>query len=182
MSVITSPPGRSGAEPHDDSTARRRRLLGIGLRADLVSPADVARDVGLRRTAAGVDLDVVEGVESLCQDLAIGLTTLRGSDPCNVSFGFLGLGPLAEQTSPVLAAEALRSAVAQLVAADPRVRRIVGLVVSAPVRGSGGLGLTVSFEAISGDPARLAVGGMASGAPWGVLPPPDQAAPPEVIA
>lgn len=158
----------------DDARVRRRRLLGVGLRADLISAADTARDLGLRRTVSGVDLDLVEGVDTLCQDLAIGLTTLRGSDPANVSFGFLGLGPLVEQTSPVLAREALRSAVAQLVAADPRVRRIVDLVVSTPAPGARSLDIAVRFEAISGDPSSLAVGGMASGAPWGVLEPPDQ--------
>jgi hypothetical protein len=156
---------------------RRRRLLGVGLRAELVSGIDLARDIGVRRTAQGVDLDLVEGVDALCQDLAIGLTTLRGSDPVNVRFGFLGLTPLVEQTSPVIAREALRSAVAELVASDPRVRRIVDLVVTPPGGRGGGQGtgrslaVTVSFEAVSGDPVTVALGGMATGAPWGSLGP-----------
>jgi hypothetical protein len=150
---------------------RRRRLLGVGLRADLVSRADLARDIGVRRTAQGVDLALVEGVDALCQDLAVGLTTLRGSDPVNMRFGFLGLTPLVEQTSPVIIREALRSAVADLVASDPRVRRIVDLVVAPPGdRGAiGRLDVTVSFEAVSGDPVTVALGGMATGAPWGSL-------------
>lgn len=155
----------------DDAAVRRRRLLGVGLRADLVSSADLARDLGVRRTAAGVDLDLVEGVDALCQDLAVGLTTLRGSDPCNVGFGFLGLNLLARETSPVLAREALRGSVADLVAADERVRRIVDLVVSPPgdAGGSRRLDITISFETVGGDPVAIAFGGMASGAPWGTL-------------
>lgn len=164
-------PDLPGLPAGDDTAVRRRRLLGVGVRADLVDAADTARDVALRRTPTGVDLAVVDGVDALCQDLAIGLTTLRGSDPCNVRFGFLGLLPLVQQSSPVLASEGLRSAVVELVAADPRVRRIVDLVASPPgdAPGSRRLAITVSFEAISGDPVTLALGGMASGAPWGAV-------------
>jgi hypothetical protein len=156
MSPITpSTPG-----PSSDETVRRRRLLGAGVRADPVDPSDLARDVALRRTPGGVDLDVVEGVDALTQDLAVGLTTLRGSDPFNARFGFLGLGPLAEQTSPAIAREALRSAVAQLVAADPRVRRITELTVVTPTGGSRALAVTVSFEAISDAGGSLTVAGL----------------------
>jgi phage baseplate assembly protein W len=162
--TVTTPPG-------DDSAVIRRRLLGVGLRADLVSPADTARDVGLRRTAAGVDLDVVEGIDALGQDLAVELTTLRGTDFCNASFGFTGLEPLATQTSPVLAREAMRAAVAALVAADPRVRQVTDVSVDVPgdAPGSRQLTISVAFEAISGDPTTVAAGGMASGAPFGEL-------------
>lgn len=160
---------RAALDP--DAAVRRRRLLGVGVRADPVSTADLARDIGLRRTARGVDLDVVEGVDALCQDLAVALTTLRGTDPCNTRFGFLGLAVLAEQTSPIIARESLRSAVAELVASDPRVRQIVDLTVSPPddpaaVRR---LDIRLTFEAVSGDPVTVTFGGMATGAPWGVL-------------
>lgn len=161
--TITTPPG-------DDSAVIRRRLLGVGLRADQVSPADTARDIGLRQTAGGTDLDVVEGIDTLGQDLAIALTTLQGTDFCNATFGFAGLSPLATQTSPVLAREALRAAVAALVAADPRVRQVTGVSVDVPgAPGSRRLAITVTFEAISGDPTTIAAGGMASGAPFGEL-------------
>jgi phage baseplate assembly protein W len=156
MSPITaSTPG-----PSSDETIRRRRLLGAGLRADLVDRQDLARDIGLRGTPGGVDLDVVEGIDALTQDLEVGLTTLRGSDPLNARFGFLGLGALADRTPPVIAREALRSAVAQLVAADPRVRRITELTVSAPAAGSGALAVTVTFDAISDAGGSLTVTGL----------------------
>lgn len=171
ITPLQPPDNPAAGDPTGDSTGdvavRRRRLLGVALRAGLVDASDVARDVSLRRTATGVDLDVVEGIDALTQDLAVGLTTLRGSDPCNARFGFLGLSPLADETSPVLAREALRSAVAQLVAADPRVRRIVALDAMTPAPGIRRLEVTVSFEAISGDPATVVVGGLASGAAWG---------------
>jgi phage baseplate assembly protein W len=148
-----------------DADVRRRRLLGTGLRADPASPADIARDVVLRRTDGGADLDVVSGLDALTQDLAVGLTTLRGSDPFNTRFGFLGLGPLTEATSPAIARETLRSAVAQMIAADPRVRRIVDITATPAGRA---LDITVTFEAISGDTATVAVGGLASGGTFGL--------------
>ena len=157
--------------PGDDSDVRRRRLLGVGPRADLVSAVDTARDLVLGDTGHGIDLDLVEGVDALCQDLAIGLTTLRGSDPFNLQFGFLGLTPLVQQTSPVLAREGLRSAVVEMVTADPRVRRVVDLTAPQPADGpaSRTLDITVSFEAVTGDPVTLFTGGLATGAAWGAL-------------
>lgn len=170
LPVSSAPPG---AVPGDDSVVRRRALLGVGVRADLVTSADTARDLVLRSTATGVDLDLVEGVDALCQDLSIGLTTLRGSDPFNLQFGFLGLTPMVQQTSPVLAREGLRSAVVEMVASDPRVRRVVDLSAPAPEsdRVSRRLDVTVSFEAVTGDPVTLNAGGLASGAPFGSLDP-----------
>jgi hypothetical protein len=164
---VLGPPGAPG--PGDDTAVRRRRLLGVAVRADLVSDADVSRDVVVRRTARGVDLALAEGVDALGQTMAVGLTTLRGSDPFNTGFGFLGLTPLVQQTSPELAREGLRSAVAELVAGEPRVRRIVDLVTGPPPSGPGSrrLDVTISFETISGDSVTVAVGGLASGQPWG---------------
>jgi hypothetical protein len=143
-----------------DDVVRRRRLLGVGLRAGLVDGRDIARDVGLRRTESGVDLDLVEGLDALAQDLSVGLTTLRGTDPFNARFGFLGLGPLSEQTPPALAREAMRSAVAQFVASDPRVRRITDLTARTPGAGSRALEISVSFEAISDATGTLSVSGL----------------------
>jgi hypothetical protein len=166
--TVPTPPPETPPSIAADEAVRRRRLLGVGLRADLVDRRDLARDVSLRRSPGGVDLDVVEGLDSFVQDLAVGLTTLRGSDPFNSRFGFLGLSPLAEQTSPAIAREALRSAVAQVIAADPRVRRIVDLTVTTPAPGARSLDVRVSFEAISGDTATVAVSGLASGATFGL--------------
>ena len=173
MTSLPPPPTPPGAVPGDDSAARRRALLGVGVRADLTDPADTARDLVLRGTPTGVDLDLVDGVDALCQDLAVGLTTLRGSDPFNLRFGFLGLTPMVDQTSPVLAREGLRSAVVELVAADPRVRRVVDLSAPSPTGdvASRRLDVVVSFEAVSGDPATLNTGGLASGTPFGEVAP-----------
>jgi hypothetical protein len=164
---VLGPPGAPG--PGDDTAVRRRRLLGVAVRADLVSDADVSRDLALRRSAGGVDLAIIEGVDALCQTMAVGLTTLRGSDPFNTGFGFLGLTPLVQQTSPELAREGLRGAVAEFVAGEPRVRRIIDLVTGPPSQGPGSrrLDVTISFETISGDSVTVAVGGLASGQPWG---------------
>jgi hypothetical protein len=147
---------------------RRRRLLGVGVRADLVSPADIARDASLRRSSTGVDLEQVVGIDNLCQCLAIGLTTLRGSDVFNQRFGFLGLSALTEQASPILAREGVRSAVAEFLATDPRIRRIVDLQLDNPMDppppGSRALTVTVRFEAVSGDSVTAATSGIALGA------------------
>ena len=166
MTVAIPPP-----VPGDDSAVRRRQLLGVGPRADLIGPDDVARDLVLASGANGVDLDIAEGIDALCQDLAVALTTLRGSDPFNLQFGFLGLSALVAQTSPVLAREGLRSVVVEAVAADPRVRRVVDLSAPTPAGDivSRQLDMTISFEAISGDPATLSVGGLATGAPFGAV-------------
>lgn len=158
-----------------DLAIRRRRLLGVGVRADLVSTGDVARDVALAPGPGGVDLATVEGIDNLCQCLAVGLTTLRGSDVFNQQFGFLGLTPLTQQTSPVLAREGLRSAVAEFLASDPRVRRIVELHVDDPLSAPSGsarrvLDVQVTFETVSGDPTTLGTGGLATGGEWGAIP------------
>lgn len=164
--IDTSP---DGAEVE----VRRRRLLGVGIRADLISQADLARDLNLADTGNGVDLAPMAGIDNLCQCLAVGLTTLRGTDVFNQRFGFLGLSALTGQTSPILAREGVRSAVAEMLASDPRVRRIVDLQVdnpmNAPSAGGRVLDVTVRFEAISGDAASVATGGMASGADWGAI-------------
>jgi hypothetical protein len=157
-----------------DAEIRRRRLLGVGVRADLVSSADVLRDVVLTDSAGGKDLALVVGIDNLGQCLAVGLTTLRGSDVFNQRFGFLGLTPLTQQTSPVLAREGVRSAVAEYLASDPRVRRILDLQVDNPMSAPTGgdrrvLDVRVSFEAVSGDTASLTSGGLASGADWGAV-------------
>jgi len=159
-----------------DTKIRRRRLLGVGLRADLVSSADIARDIALVSSAGVKDLATVSGIDNLSQCLAIGLTTLRGSDVFNQRFGFLGLTPLTTQTSPVLAREGVRSAVAEFLASDPRVRRIVDVQAGNPMDAPTGdsrriLDVQVSFEAISGETAMLTSGGLASGADWGAVNP-----------
>jgi len=155
-----------------DQHIRRRRLLGVGLRADLVTTADSARDIRFADSGFGCDLAMIEGVDNLCQCLAIGLTTLRGSDVFNQRFGFLGLTPLSEQTSPILAREGVRGAVAEYLASDPRVTRIVDLQVSNPMETPAGafrrvLDVRVDFETVGGDVGEVSTGGLASGQRWG---------------
>jgi phage baseplate assembly protein W len=157
-----------------DVEIRRRRLLGVGLRADLISSADIARDIAVVPSAGGKDLATVSSIDNLTQCLAIGLTTLRGSDVFNQRFGFLGLTPLATQTSPVLAREGVRSAVAEFLASDPRVRRIIDLQAGNPMTAPSGAGrrtleVRVSFEAVSGEATMLTTGGLASGGDWGAI-------------
>jgi hypothetical protein len=157
-----------------DVAIRRRRLLGVGLRADLISPNDISRDVSLAKTESGTDLAVVEGFDNLCQDLAVGLTTLRGSDVFNQRFGFLGLSALTEQTSPVLAREGLRAAVAEFLVGDPRVRDVSDIQLDNPMGDPAGanrrtLAVRVSFDTITGETASISGVGLASGASWGAV-------------
>jgi hypothetical protein len=172
---MTSPMTRSmTAAEAPDAEIRRRRLLGVGVRADLVSSGDLARDIAVVASPGGKDLALVVGIDNLNQCLAVGLTTLRGSDVFNQRFGFLGLTALTEQTSPVLAREGVRSAVAEFLASDPRVRRILDLQAGNPMAAPVGTGrrtldVRVSFEAVSGETATLTSGGLASGGDWGAI-------------
>lgn len=153
-----------------DAREAQRRGLGVGLRAESVG-VDVTRDLVLVRTGSGaVDVAAVDGVTNLCQALSVALTTLRGSDVLNLGFGFLGLSAMASQSSPVLAREGLRSAVAECVAADPRVRRIVDLQAANPMATTPGArraGVEVTFETVDGATATVSVGGLSDGAQWG---------------
>jgi len=157
-----------------DADIRRRKLLGVGLRADLISRADVARDVSLTVTETGTDLAVVEGFDNLCQDLEVGLTTLRGSDVFNQQFGFLGLSPLTSQTSPVLAREGVRAAVAEFLVSDPRVRQITDVQLDNPMGDPPGrwrrtLAVRVAFNTITGETAAISGVGLASDKSWGAV-------------
>jgi hypothetical protein len=157
-----------------DADIRRRRLLGVGLRADLTSPADIMRDVSLTTTETGTDLALVEGFDNLCQDLSVGLTTLRSSDVFNQQFGFLGLSALTDQTSPVLAREGVRAAVAEFLVSDPRVRQITDVQLDDPMSDPAGegrrtLAVRVSFDTITGETAAITAAGLASGASWGAV-------------
>jgi hypothetical protein len=157
-----------------DADIRRRRVLGVGLRADLISPHDIARDVVLAANENGTDLALVDGFENLCQDLSVGLTTLRRSDVFNSQFGFLGLSALTDQTSPVLAREGVRAAVAEFLVSDPRVRQITDVQLDNPMRdpsdeGRRTLAVRVRFDTITGETAAITGAGLASGASWGAV-------------
>ncbi|MGV9818740.1 hypothetical protein [Nocardia xishanensis] len=154
----------------DSERLARQRILGWGWRCDPIFPGvDLGRDLRLRSGPAGVDLDVVVGVDCLAQDLSVALTTLRGSDVLNTTFGFDGLAALAEETAPVLVRERLRVAVAAVVARDSRVRRVIDVEfedtrLGAPQPGSRELGIRVTFETLTNDRVTIDLGRLTSGA------------------
>ena len=95
MASLPPPPTPPGAVPGDDSAARRRALLGVGVRADLVDSADTARDLVLRTTSSGVDLDLVDGVDalysaldSLANGAPLPLTIVRGNEERELEVSF----------------------------------------------------------------------------------------------
>ena len=153
----------------DDASVARRRTLGWGLRCDPIYPGvDLGRDLRLRPGPGGLDLDTVEGLDCLTQDLGVALTTLRGSDVLNTTFGFDGLNALAEEPVAVLVQERVRVGVVALLGRDPRVRRIVDVKfedsrLDAPVPGSRDLAVRVAFEALSDDRVTIDLGRLAPG-------------------
>ena len=151
------------ADPELEAAFRRRRALGWGLRAPLLSPGgDHGRDLALARGPNGLDLEQVAGRENLAQGLAIALTTLLGSDVFNVQFGFDGLNALVEETNPVLARERVRVSVIQVLRQDPRVRRVldVNLGGEDPAAGENRRRLTVhvGFETVTGESVTVKLG------------------------
>ncbi len=110
-----------------EKDALRARLLGRGLRLDLIDPeGDIGRDLSLAVGANGKrDLAFVSGIDCLTQDLSVALTTLLGSDLFNTTFGFDGVRALAEESSALLVRERVRVAVIQTLNRDVRVRRVV---------------------------------------------------------
>jgi phage baseplate assembly protein W len=116
-----------------------RRTLGWGAAAPQIESGDVGRDLLLlpRPGSGRLDLACVEGAGNLSQDLAIALTTGRGSDPFNGDFGFDGLTALVEEQEPALVRERLRASVAKTVAADPRVRSVTAIDVDDGRQGAG---------------------------------------------
>jgi hypothetical protein len=152
----------------DENTERtllRRRLLGFGPACDLISDADVGRDLRLAPDADGaLDLAMVEGIDNLGQALAIAVTTPLGGDPFATGFGFDGLNAMAEETHPVLIRERLRVSLVQVLRRDPRVRRVVDVKLeddrlTPATTGSRTLDVRLVFEAISGDQAAVDLAG-----------------------
>lgn len=142
----------------------RRRLLGQGLACPQVSADDHGRDLDLVAGPHGLDLARVSGMDNLGQSLRVALTTLRGSDVFNTSFGFDGLNALASETDPILLRERLRIAIIQVLRQEPRVRRIVDVQIGddrldAPAAGSRELDVRVRFETVTGDQGSADLGG-----------------------
>jgi phage baseplate assembly protein W len=152
------------ADPQLEADFVRRRTLGWGLQAPLMSPGgDHGRDLVFSSSGTVRDLSLTEGVDNLAQDLAIALTTLLGSDVFNVRFGFDGLNALAEETNPMIARERIRVAVIQVLRQDPRVRRVLDVKLGNEGEGEGmvdrrRLKVEVAFETVSGDSVRVKLG------------------------
>jgi hypothetical protein len=136
-----------------------RRTLGWGAAAPLVEPGDVGRDLVLmpRPGSGRLDLACLEGAANLGQDLAIALTTGRGNDPFDATFGFDGVAALVEEQAPALVRERLRASVAKTVASDPRVRAVNAIEVSedAEDKKTRTLRLRVEVDTIASDAAAV---------------------------
>ncbi|MCG5444172.1 hypothetical protein NIE79_002317 [Micromonospora sp. NIE79] len=152
--------------------AAQRRYLGWGLAFESTMPGvDLARDVVFDDGPNGRVLAVVAGTENVAQSLAVALTTLRGSNVFDATFGFDGLNALAEQIEPNLIREQVRIGIITLLDRDPRVRKIVDVnlddgrlgvgatgaddAAGAALRSSRTLQVQVQFETITDD--RLSV-------------------------
>jgi len=114
-------------------------------------------------------LALVAGTQNVAQSLSVALTTLRGSNVFDATFGFDGLNALAEQIEPSLIREQVRIGIITLLDRDPRVRKIVDVnlddgrlgatgtddAAHAALRASRTLQVQVQFETITDD--RLSV-------------------------
>lgn len=149
--------------------ALRRRLLGWGLEYDLVSDADIARDLRLVRDSDGkLDLALTSGIDNLGQSLAIAVTTALGADPFNINFGFDGVNAIATETSPFMQRERVRIGLITLLRKDARVRRIVDIQLqdnrlTQPVAGARIVDVRVVFETITADQTALDLGEVQNG-------------------
>jgi phage baseplate assembly protein W len=147
-----------------DRALLRRRALGWSLACPQIAPGtDLGRDLVLAHGPGGTDLARVEALDALDQSLAIALTTGRGTDVFNTSFGFDGLNALADETEPLMVRERVRVAIIALLQRERRVRRIVDVKfaddrLEAPIPGSRELDVRVAFEAITGDTATASLG------------------------
>ncbi|MGC4757981.1 hypothetical protein [Micromonospora trifolii] len=152
--------------------AAQRRYLGWGLAFDTTMPGvDLARDIVFDDGPNGRVLALVAGTDNVAQSLAVALTTLRGSNVFDATFGFDGLNALAEQIEPNLIREQVRIGIITLLDRDPRVRKIVDVNLDdgrlgvaatgaddpagAALRSSRTLQVQVQFETITDD--RLSV-------------------------
>jgi phage baseplate assembly protein W len=164
----------AACEPLDQPSS-----AGDGPLRTLTGQSELGRDLRLAVGPNGRDLARVVGIDNLAQSLAIGLTTLLGSDLFNTEFGFDGLNALVEETSPILTRERVRVAVIQVLRRDPRVRQIVDVKLEdgrldpggAPAPASAAdpdaaarqrlsreLGVRVAFETITADQAAVSLG------------------------
>ncbi|WP_435205775.1 hypothetical protein [Micromonospora sp. bgisy143] len=157
--------------------AAQRRYLGWGLAFEPTMPGvDLARDIVFDDGPNGRTLALVEGTGNVAQSLAVALTTLRGSNVFDATFGFDGLNALAEQIEPNLIREQVRVGIITLLDRDPRVRRIVDVNLddgrlgagraddasAAALRASRTLQVQVQFETITDDRLSVRLGELPS--------------------
>ncbi|WP_410808997.1 hypothetical protein [Micromonospora sp. 067-2] len=135
--------------------AAQRRYLGWGLAFEPTMPGlDLARDIVFDDGPNGRVLALVAGTGNVAQSLAVALTTLRGSNVFDATFGFDGLNALAEPIEPTLVREQVRIGIITLLDRDPRVRRIVDVNLD---DGRLGVGGTDSSAGGADDAARAAL-------------------------
>ncbi len=159
------------ANGETDQERLRRRALGWGLECEPTAPgADLGRDLRLVEDGGGnVDFARVESIDNLAQSLAVGLTTLRGTDVFNVDFGFDGLNALTEGSDPLMTRERVRISIVNLLTREPRVRRIVDVKLGDErldqprTSGDRTLEVRVAFETVAGDQATVDLGGLPNG-------------------
>lgn len=149
--------------------ALRRRLLGWGLECELISDADITRDLRLVPNASGkLDFSTIEGIDNLGQALSIAVTTALGADPFNVSFGFDGVNAIATESNAFMQRERVRIGLVTLLRKEPRVRRIVDIQLqderlTQPIAGSRTVDVRVVFETITADQTALDLGEVQNG-------------------
>jgi hypothetical protein len=147
-----------------DMELLERRAFGWGLAAPRLAPGDpTRRDVAWRTRNGRRDLATVEGAEALAQDLEAAIATGLGTDPLNLDFGFDGARIIAETEGIGLQRERLRAAVAQVLAREPRVRRVLDVQVESRAAEPGGpvrdAVVTAIFETILGNRATIELEG-----------------------
>jgi hypothetical protein len=136
----------------------RAERLGRGLRLE---PTDggfgLTYDIALAPDGSGPEL--VEGLDSLVQDLRMTLMTGLGTDPFDQSFGFDGVPAMASEGDPLLLRQRLRVGVVRVLQADPRVARVnsVEIEEDSESRVERRLQMIASFQVEDGSEARLHV-------------------------
>lgn len=153
-----------------------QRLLGKGLALVPIHPGqDIGLDIAFGPSPSANaspgggglrDLVTVAGLDTLLQDLTVALSTGLGTEPLNTGFGSDAFRIIAEESDPILLRERIRVAVMRVVAADPRVARLVSVTIddTAPLERSArrtDLAVEVVFETILGTRATMAIEGLA---------------------
>lgn len=160
--------------------AAERRSFGWGVRSAPIDPQlFYARDIQLNRRGDGtLDLALVDGIDTLEQDLRTAIGTGLGSDPLNTRHGFDGAAAIAEEHDFMLLRERLRAACVTMLRADPRVLDVVRVLIGAeiaafsegdtaappPAGVYGMVDVQATFRIVGGHQVTLAIGPVLAGA------------------